>query len=80
MTINEARMIREIKRRCTYRRLAEIYYPEKSNGHGNQMFGQDLCREACDTLGIDWQRPYDARRKKFNAVNQSYLGKFYWWE
>jgi len=79
----EARLIREIKRGCTYRRLAEIYYPIDHNGHGNQLYGEDLCKEACGALGINWAFsgfPPPPLTPEFDAVNKSRIGDFYWWE
>ena len=38
----------------TFRRLAEIYYAPDENGHGNQIFGEDLVKEAAATLGEDY--------------------------
>lgn len=81
MDIRTARLIREIKRRCTYRRLAEIYYEPNENEYGNQIFGTDLCYEACAALGIDWMKPYMiGKDQDFDKENVSYLGNFYWWE
>lgn len=85
MTIHEARLIREFKKRCTYRRLAEIYYPEDENGHGNQGFGEDLCKEALEVLypNKEWiSLMVDSSDKgyKFGQENKSYLGDFMWWE
>lgn len=91
MTINEARLIREVKRRCTYRRLAEIYYPETETGfHGMQMEGQDLCKEALKVLYPShdiWQKgvPQELNEHyKFDAENRSWFGgriaDYYWWE
>lgn len=87
MTINEARLIREIKKRCTYRRLAEIYYPEDDPGHSNQGYGEDLCKEALETLYPDknywcsppkFTEPYECLY--FNEENFSKINDHYWWE
>jgi hypothetical protein len=80
MTINEARLIRELKKRCTYRALAEIYYSKDDLEYGNQLYGEDLCKEALEilypmTLTIKYKKT-----KKFQRDNKSYIGDFYWWE
>lgn len=86
MTINEARLIRAIKRRATYRALAEIYYPKDHPGHGNQLFGEDLCREALDALYPGHLVPSNSLKengvptKEFDEENKSFVGDFYWWE
>ena len=77
MTINEARLIREIKKRCTYRRLAEI--------HGSGECGDDLCFEAFKLLYPKLKRHpfqfrYGKQAKKFDEDNKSLIGDFYWWE
>lgn len=86
MSINEARLIKHIKKGCTYRRLAEIYYTKENELHGMQWSGQDLCREACDVLGINWRNPPKGN-KEFDEENQSRLSKglpeadfFYWFD
>lgn len=53
MTLEEALKIREVKRRCTYRALAEKWYPKDDLCHGNQMCGQDLCRDALKLIYPD---------------------------
>lgn len=57
MTIHEARLIKQIKSTgwCTYRALAEMYYPPGDPLKGNQLAGQDLCREAAEILGMHWE-------------------------
>ena len=50
MNKRTARLIRELKRGCSYRRLAEIYYPKYHDGHGNQGFGDELCFKAFKVL------------------------------
>lgn len=83
MTINEARLIRELKKRCTYRRLAEIYYPSGVNGHGNQMYGRDLCIEALQVLYPNrdvWKDGPEPADIDFYEDNRSYLGDFYWYD
>ena len=50
MTLEEALKIREIKRRCTYRALAEKWYPKGEPCHGNQGCGEGLCQEALKVL------------------------------
>lgn len=84
MTINEARLIREIKKRCTYRRLAEIYYSPFERGYGNQGYGEDLCKEALKILyprNKIWSgKSKLLSNKAFLYINLSYLGEFFWWE
>jgi hypothetical protein len=85
MTKSEARMIRFIKRRATYRALAEIYYEPKHPYYGNQLFGSDLCLEAFKVLYPRYKKhpfqiPYEKFTKKFNEENKSLVGDFYWWE
>lgn len=86
MTIYEARLIREIKKRATYRRLTEIYYSKKEPGYGNQLFGQDLCHEALNLLYPGFSNMDQNTRnklnknKKFYSDNKSHIGDFYWWE
>ena len=84
MLLNEARLIRELKRGCTYRRLAEIYYPEDADGHGSQGWGEELCFEAFAVLYPDLGHPFKIEPEKmseeFNSDNKSYVGDFYWWE
>jgi len=85
MTINEARLIREIKKGCTYRRLAEIYYPKDDIGHGHQICGQDLCREALRALYPNddvWMMDYPEQKfgKSFELENLSRVCPGYWWE
>lgn len=84
MTINEARLIRELKRRCSYRRLAAAYYPEEHDGHGNEGWGEELCFEAFMTLYPDLGHPFELKPEnvddRFNKENKSYIGDFYWWE
>ena len=82
MSIHEARLIREIKKGCTYRRVAEIYY---GPGRGNQMDGDELCYEAFKVLypKLKWHPfkfRYGKQAKKFDEDNKSYIGDFYWWE
>jgi len=82
MSISEARMIKHIKMGfCTYRRLAEIYYPEDHDLYGMQWAGEDLCREACKVLGFDWCNPNPTDDPEFEKQNQlSFEGgkPFYW--
>lgn len=82
MTINEARLIREMKKRCTYRRLAEIYYPEDHDEHGLQMSGQDLCFEAFQTLYPELDHPFLLSDEEVPDIdeNKSVIGDFFWWE
>jgi hypothetical protein len=82
LTEIECKRIREIKRGCTYRRLAEVWYPDPAEDlHGNQLAGEDLCREACAVLGIDWMHPPEfPSTPEFDQVNKSYHGDFYWWD
>lgn len=82
LTENDAERIRELKRGCTYRRLAELWHPDPSHDlHGNQLEGEDLCREACAILGIDWMNPPQfPSTPEFDQVNKSHYGDFYWWE
>lgn len=88
MTLQEAEKVRSLKKRCTYRALAEKWYPQKHNLHGNQMAGQDLCRDACKLLGIDWMRGYvPGEDPEFDRLNlsefSSMIGssdQYYWWE
>lgn len=84
MTIHEARMIRELKKRCTMRRLAEIYYPETQDAHGVYGYGEDLVKEALETLYPGMKLWGESVRPdhgaKFREDNLSYLGGFYWWE
>lgn len=53
MKIEGAQKIKELKKYCTYRRLAEIIYPENDPLHGNQGAGEELCREALKVLYPD---------------------------
>lgn len=83
MTIHEALLIREIKKRTTYRRLAEVYYPVDHDGHGNQGYGEDLCREALDIIYPNrdiWRSKDKDQSAQFGLDNKSYIGEFYWWE
>jgi len=82
MTIHEARLIREIKKGCTYRRLAEIYYPEDHVRHGNQGYGKDLCKSALDVLypGEHLWVDCSDKNSKFGIDNKSKIGDFFWWE
>jgi hypothetical protein len=85
MTEGEARLIREIKKNCTYRRLAEIYFPKDNPTHGMQFAGEDLCREALVILYPTeeiWgmMAPEEKFGESFKSENQSYIGDFYWWE
>lgn len=83
MTLNEARLIRDIKKRSTYRYLAEVWYSKSEPGHGNQGYGQDLCKEALEILypGKDiWRLGNASESIQFDCDNMSYLGEFYWWE
>lgn len=84
MTINEARLIREIKKSCTYRYLAEVYYPKDVRGHGNQLFGQDLCREALEILYPNQNKTSSVmgESEEFDKDNlvDSFSRDFYWWE
>lgn len=85
MTLAEARMIRHIKKRATYRGLAEIYYPKSHPGHGNQGYGDELCFEAFKILYPKLKRHpfqfrYGKQAKKFDEENRSCIGDFYWWE
>jgi hypothetical protein len=54
MTPEEALNIRELKKTCTYRALAEIMYPESDRLHGNQTAGSELCKEALKVLYPDY--------------------------
>lgn len=85
MTLNEARMIREIKKGCTYRRLAEIYYPPEHQYHGIQGCGEDLCREALTVLYPNddvWMMfcPEEKLGSQFDIDNLSRCFLGYWWE
>ena len=81
MTLNEARLIREIKKRSTYRRLAEIYYPENHDGHDNQGYGEDLCKEAFTVLYPNKNmHAVNDENAVFGLENKSAIGDFYWWE
>jgi len=81
-TIEEAKLIREIKKGCSFRRLAEIYYPADHPLHGNQIAGTDLCEAALKALGIDrndprFQNPPASREDE----NCSRIYRpFWWWE
>ena len=78
MSLNEACLIREIKRSCTFRRLAEIYYPKENELHGMQFAGEDLCKEALKVLYPEFTEEYFG--EDFDKENKSYIGDFYWWE
>lgn len=83
LTLNEARMIREIKKRATYRRLAEVFYPEGVYGHGNQGFGEDLCKAALAVLypALDvWASMGQSLNDRDAIENKSDVGNFFWWE
>lgn len=84
MTLYEARLIRELKKGCTYRRLAEIYYPETSPYHGNQGFGQDLCVAAFSVLypamGMAFNVNFADQSEEFRDQNRSRIGNYAWWE
>jgi hypothetical protein len=83
MTLTEARLLREVKKGCTYRRLAEIFYPADHPGHGNQGYGEDLCKEALEVLypGKNlWQTGGREESATFALDNTSRFGAFYWWE
>lgn len=82
MTINEARLIREIKKGCTYRRLAEIYYSPSQDGHGIQGYGEDLCKTALKILypKYDVWKKGPPKSARFGLENKSDIGDFYWWE
>lgn len=85
MTINEARLIREIKKGCTYRRLAEIYYTQDDPAYGNQGYGEDLCKEALSILYPDKSGLFsvgvnEKEDAKFGIENKSRVGDFFWWE
>lgn len=82
MTVNLARLIREVKRGCTFRRLAEIYYPREHELYGIQMAGEDLCKQALKVLypGIDVYTSVLRTHFRFKEENMSRLGDFYWWE
>jgi hypothetical protein len=85
MTLNEARLIREVKKGCTYRRLTEIYYPELHDGHGNQGWGDELCFEAFKVLYPHLEvHPFTIEPGRygdcFDMDNKSRIGEFYWWE
>jgi len=71
MTIHEARMIRELRRGHTWRALAHVYYPKGHPGHGNQLYGNDLTREAAKILGMSPQDLDEGKGSK---------GEFSWWE
>lgn len=85
MKLSEARLIREIKRKCTYQYLAEVYYSKSDPSHGVQSAGEDLCKEALkklyptefDTLWVGLHR---RSTKEFYKDNKSLVGDFYWWE
>lgn len=87
MTLHEARLIREIKRNCTYRYLAEVYYPLQDKRHGIQAYGEDLCIAAFQKL-YPRHHPYKLTTKQliklgskmFRLENKSKIGNFYWWE
>lgn len=88
MTVDDANKVRNFKRLCTYRKLAELWYDPNHPLHGNQLAGQDLCRDACEALGIDWMRSYEfGQDPEFDELNKSHFpGKlgtgenYYWWE
>lgn len=85
MTINMARTIREVKKGCTYRRLAEIFWPEDHEYHDSQGMGEELCRKALKLLYPNddvWMM--DFPEEKFGPLwekeNKSHYGDFFWWE
>lgn len=80
MSVHEARLIRELKKNCSYRRLAEIYYSPRDHLYGIQMAGEDLCVMACAALGIDRNISYPSGMQVFDEDNRSYIGSFWWWE
>lgn len=49
-TKRDAIIFREIKKRCTYRRIAEIYLSEKDPVYGHQWVGEMLCLKVLDML------------------------------
>jgi hypothetical protein len=60
MTINEARMICELRlRQYTLRALAEVFYRPNHPMHGNQGEGEELLREATEILGRGPGMHYD---------------------
>lgn len=80
MTINEARLIREIKKWCTYRYLAEVYYPDTDWEHGVQCAGEDLCKEALAILypGRNIWALGALKSIKFSKANK--VDDHFWWE
>jgi hypothetical protein len=85
MTAHEARLIRELKKRCTYRRLAEIFYAEGELGYGVQGYGEDLCKEALEVLyprkgEAIWATSACGEDARFGIENKSAIGDFFWWE
>lgn len=84
MTLAEARMIRALKRRCTYRYLAEVFYPPEDPGHGNQGYGEDLCKEALEVLypgeSVSLWMNEGKPGEQFELENKSHCGEYFWWE
>ena len=87
MQINEARLIRHIKRGCTFRKLAEIYYEKNDPRSGNQLCGVELCQDALTALGIENGGLVTIgvdipqyKSKQFDKENLSYGSNYYWWE
>lgn len=82
MTLREARLIREIKKRCTYRRLAEIYFEPTHAHSGMQFAGEELCEDAFSVLypDLDLSKIEFGKDKEFDSENKSYIGDFFWWE
>jgi hypothetical protein len=85
MTLWEAKQVRELKKGCTYRFLAEACLPEKHELSGNQGIGESLCREALKLLYPNddvWMmyKPKEKFGQSFYNENKSHFGEFYWWE
>lgn len=82
MNKESALLIKKLKLGCTYRRLAEIYYPEDHDLHGMQFAGEELCEEAFKALYPDREMRDQVMGEDppFDKDNKSTFGDFYWWE
>lgn len=85
MTKREARLIRALKKRATYRGLTEVYYSPNEVGYGSQSYGEDLCVKAFKVLyphrhKHPFEYEYGKESESFDEENKSAIGDFYWWE
>lgn len=83
MTKEDALKIRDLKKGCTYRRLAAQWYPINDPRHGDWYEGRELCRKAFAVLYPEkslLKIQYGEEGEAFDSENKSHFGDHYWFD